>query len=97
MKIGNKRRGDKGVYVGRPHPLGNPFVIGKDGTREEVIAKYKVWLWNKIKNEDKDIIRALQELRETDTLVCWCDPLPCHVSVIIEAWQHLYVPPGRGG
>ncbi|WP_129677783.1 DUF4326 domain-containing protein [Candidatus Chloroploca sp. Khr17] len=23
-------------YIGRPSPLGNPFVIGRDGTRAEV-------------------------------------------------------------
>lgn len=32
------------AYIGRPSKYGNPFVIGKDGTREEVIAKYQQWL-----------------------------------------------------
>jgi hypothetical protein len=32
------------VYIGRPGKWGNPFVIGKDGTRAEVIAKYEAWL-----------------------------------------------------
>ncbi len=32
------------VYIGRPGPWGNPFVIGRDGTREQVIAKYRTWL-----------------------------------------------------
>ena len=32
------------VYIGRGSPYGNPFVIGKDGTREQVIAKYEEWL-----------------------------------------------------
>lgn len=32
------------VYIGRPSKWGNPFVIGKDGTREEVIAKYAEWI-----------------------------------------------------
>ena len=27
------------VYVGRPSIWGNPFAIGRDGTRDEVIAK----------------------------------------------------------
>ena len=27
------------IYVGRPSKWGNPFRIGKDGTREEVIKK----------------------------------------------------------
>ncbi len=29
------------VYIGRPSKWGNPFNIGRDGTREEVIAKYE--------------------------------------------------------
>ena len=30
-------------YCGRPSPLGNPFVIGRDGTRDEVCDKYEAW------------------------------------------------------
>jgi Domain of unknown function (DUF4326) len=45
IRIENKKyySGD-GVYIGRPSILGNPFKIGKDGTREEVGQKYRVWL-----------------------------------------------------
>ena len=32
------------TYIGRPSIWGNPFVIGKDGTRGEVIEKYERWL-----------------------------------------------------
>ena len=32
------------VYIGRPSKWGCPFVIGKDGTRKEVIAKYRTWV-----------------------------------------------------
>jgi len=27
------------VYIGRPSKWGNPFVIGRDGSRADVIAK----------------------------------------------------------
>ena len=33
------------VLIGRPSIWSNPYVIGKDGTREEVIEKYRSWLW----------------------------------------------------
>lgn len=33
------------VYCGRPTRWGNPFAIGKDGDRAEVIRKYKEWLF----------------------------------------------------
>ncbi|MGA9172340.1 MAG: DUF4326 domain-containing protein [Nitrososphaeraceae archaeon] len=32
------------IYIGRPSRWGNPFVIGKDGTRE-VITKYNEWFF----------------------------------------------------
>ena len=32
------------VFVGRPTKWGNPFVIGRDGSRAEVIAKYRAWV-----------------------------------------------------
>lgn len=35
--------------VCRPGVLGNPFVIGKDGFRPEVLEKYKTYLWAIIK------------------------------------------------
>ncbi len=30
------------VYIGRPSKWGNPFQIGRDGTRAEVIARYEL-------------------------------------------------------
>jgi hypothetical protein len=33
-----------GVSVGRPSALGNPFLVGRNGTREDVIARYRRWL-----------------------------------------------------
>jgi hypothetical protein len=65
-------------YIGRPSKWGNPYVIGKDGTREEVIAKYEEWL---LKNEA--LLADLDELRGYD-LLCWCTPLPCHGDVLIK-------------
>ena len=31
-----------GEYVGRPSVLGNPYVVGRDGTRAEVIGRYQL-------------------------------------------------------
>jgi hypothetical protein len=33
-----------GEYVGWLSALGNPFLVGRDGTREDVIARYRQWL-----------------------------------------------------
>jgi hypothetical protein len=40
-RVLNKRTDthDGAVYIGRGSKWGNPFVIGRDGTRAEVIAK----------------------------------------------------------
>lgn len=34
------------IDIRRPRKWGNPFRIGSDGTRSEVIAKYRDWLMN---------------------------------------------------
>jgi len=40
MVINIKSGNNYDVYIGRPSKWGNPFVIGKDGTRKEVVAQY---------------------------------------------------------
>ena len=83
MKVYNKRNGDApagAVYVGRPSVYGNPFVIGKDGTREEVIAKYRDVMTRLPANL---LAKLKAELCGKD-LVCWCAPLSCHADVLLE-------------
>lgn len=73
--VGKRRPG--AVYVGRPSPWGNPFSIGKDGDRDEVIAKYIAWL-----HENPDFVaRARRELAGKD-LICWCAPCKCHGELL---------------
>lgn len=73
------------VYIGRPmrgyrsEGWGNPFKIGRDGTRGEVIAKYRAW----ISDQPELQARAHRELRGK-ILACWCAPLPCHGDVLLE-------------
>ena len=70
------------VYVGRPSKWGNPFAIGRDGTREEVIAKYREHVDN-LRHTSDLFIADLVELRGKD-LICWCAPLACHADVLLE-------------
>lgn len=80
------------VYIGGVWNLGgwrlprskwrNPFKIDmekrrRDGTREEVIAKYEGHL------HDSDLINEIHELRDKD-LACWCAPKPCHGHVLLR-------------
>ena len=79
-RVWNKRAGPPGdaVYVGRPTRWGNPFVIGRDGDRAAVIARYRAWLCYQ-----PALMAALPELRGRD-LVCWCAPAACHADVLME-------------
>ena len=67
------------VYVGRPSRWGNPFVIGKDGTREEVLAKFREYAIGRMASEPS----WLEPLAGKD-LICWCAPLSCHGDVLME-------------
>ena len=76
------------IYIGRPRsgaPLGwgNPFIIGPDGTREQVIQSYREWVvWQ------PHLMAALPDLKDK-VLGCWCKTAanpqcPCHGDVLAE-------------
>lgn len=76
-------------YVGRPSPLGNPFKIGRDGNREQVIEKYRKWLKNNRHTPEVmgEILRILVIMLNNNgrvDLSCWCKPQACHADVIKE-------------
>ncbi len=71
------------VRIDRRTKWGNPFVIGRDGTREEVIEQYRHWLWAELKAGRITIVE-LAKLAEKD-LACWCAPKPCHGEVLQRA------------
>lgn len=70
------------VYIGRPSIFGNPFLIGKDGDRIDVIKKYRDYFLHRIKT-DENFYHAVCELKDK-TLGCFCKPLLCHGDVIID-------------
>lgn len=87
-KVIHKKNGTiHSVFIGRPSKYGNPFIIGRDGTREEVISKYKEWLLS----QPKLIEQAKRELKGKD-LCCWCAPLPCHGDVLLEIANQIEEP-----
>lgn len=59
--------------------FGNPFAIGADGTRDEVIRKYKDWVLHS--PEAAEVRRRMPELKGK-RLGCHCAPLACHGDVI---------------
>lgn len=78
-RVVNRRREAFDVDIGRPGKWGNPFVVGKDGTRREVIQKYRRW----IVHEGSYLLKDVQELIGK-RLGCYCKPAPCHGDVLVE-------------
>ena len=70
------------VYIGRPSIWGNPYRIGRDGTREEVIEKYRKYIQSSSK------IHLIEDLRGK-TLGCWCKPNPCHGDILVELLERI--------
>jgi hypothetical protein len=76
------------IYIGRANPrrglaaspFANPFTIGKDGDRSQVIEKYRQHLADRPELIDL----AAKELTGKH-VSCWCKPEACHGDVIEEA------------
>lgn len=66
------------VYIGRGSKWGNPFRIGPDGTREQVIALYRAYILNR-----EGLLTDLPEL-QGKVLGCYCKPDACHGDVLKE-------------
>lgn len=82
------------IYIGRsPNQLkfGNPFIIGPDGDRNDVVNKFRQWLKtgqnfeNKLATEENRvwILSNLHTLYDM-IVACWCKPLACHGDVYGE-------------
>lgn len=87
MKVLNKKTdviGRNDVYIGRPSKWGNPFFIGRDGTRSEVIAKYTAWL-----GERPELVAQAKIELKGKNLVCFCAPLACHGHVLAKLVNEL--------
>lgn len=83
-----KRNEPYDIYVGRGSKFGNPFRIGVDGNREEVIEQYRLHLWNMIRL-GKTSIDELAELYGK-TLGCFCKPKACHADILVKASKWAY-------
>ena len=67
------------VYIGRgsSSEWGNPYEIGKDGTRKEVIEKHKKDIL-----ADPEMIEKIKKELKNRILGCWCFPKPCHGNTL---------------
>lgn len=91
-----------GIYIGRGSSLGNPFKIGIDGSREDVIEFYKYYFREEmvksestLKTEVYHLIDILKEQKKLN-LICFCYPLKCHGEIIkhflLSYMQHFNKP-----
>jgi len=67
------------VYIGRPSKWGNPFLIGIDGTREEVVKQYNDWIMTQY-----ELVKDAKVELKGKILGCWCSPLACHGDILVE-------------
>ena len=77
-RVVNRRHEPYDVYIGRPSVWGNPYKIGRDGSREEVIAKYREYIIGQIEGG-----LSLEPLRGK-VMGCYCKPDACHGDVLME-------------
>ena len=82
-RVVNKRKEAFEVYIGRGSKWGNPFELGRDGNREEVIDKYRKYIV-----ANPFLMSYLKELKGK-VLGCFCKPLPCHGDVLVELAEKL--------
>ena len=89
----NTQRNNFTHYIGREFhgipesAFHNPFHIGVDGSREEVLEKFAVYWYAP---EQKRLRQAaLVMIHDNDVLGCWCHPLLCHGDFISGylAWK----------
>jgi hypothetical protein len=77
------------VLIDRTTSLGNPYVIGRDGDRGQVIAAFARYVVHR-----PDLMALLPGLRGR-VLGCHCAPLPCHGDVLARlADASRYLAPG---
>lgn len=73
------------IYIGRGSKWGNPFVVGKDGTREDVLFLYEQYIYN-----NPDLLNNLYLLKNK-ILGCHCKPLDCHGDILLEIIERLKI------
>lgn len=84
IHVHDMRDGD--IYIGRAvsrrrlkaSPFANPFKLGKDGDRPEIMDKYREYILTR-----PDLLARLPELRGR-RLACWCAPEACHGDILVE-------------
>lgn len=74
------------IYIGRSSRFGNPYHVGLNGNRAEVIFNYELWL-----QSNPELIQSICRELGNKILGCHCAPeLDCHGYVLARMannWQ----------
>jgi hypothetical protein len=82
-RVVNVDRGQEcDVYIGRGSEWGNPYALGFDGDREEVLRKFRYDFERGLLGAP-DFMTRLKSLRGK-RLGCHCKPAPCHGDILAE-------------
>lgn len=83
MTVVHLKREAYDVRIDRETAWGNPFVLGRDGDREVVLAKYRRWV---TESDDPTAMWIRENVYKLHgkTLGCWCAPQLCHGDVLLE-------------
>jgi len=79
LRCDSMRPGD--IRIDRRTEFGNEFVIGRDGARAEVIAKFEAAERARLAGPDGAARRAKVRQMHGRRLFCWCAPQLCHGNV----------------
>ena len=77
-------------YCGRGSIFGNPYILGRDGSREQVIERYKEWFEFLLRSK---FVKTQLFLMQGKRLGCHCKQkgreVACHVDIIADYINNL--------
>jgi len=88
--IENPKTGIKERFPKQGSQFSNPFKIGRDGNRFEVLKKYEEMVIIKL-SHDATFAKNLETLYGKN-LGCWCHPEPCHGDVLLKIINDIVSP-----
>lgn len=86
------------VNIARPGPLGNPFIVGQDGDRQECVHLFRMLLAGKLAISCRASVESqrlvigyiaehLKVLRSRN-VACWCAlDAPCHGDPLLDLFN----------
>lgn len=82
MRVVNRHTDNYDVYIGRPTIYGNPYVVGKHGSRGECVELFRDYFYVRLETDKK--FREAVDALKGKVLGCSCKPQACHGDVIVE-------------